>query len=335
MAKGIEGKLGQTDENLLLATAHGVVIFQPDSGYWQVLSTGLAEHHVTSVIADKGMILAGTQNGIYRSDDLGRNWTEVNAGLNLQHIRWLAVTPGASPYILAGTEPAGIFVSHDRGESWQACPQVAQLRDQFGWFLPYSPKAGCVRDFALHEQRVYAAVEVGGVLITKDNGKSWDLVAGSPGDTRLRMPEPFVHPDVHSIAVHPTSLDLVYAVTGGGLYRSWDGGQTWQNRYHCYCRAAWVDPADPDHILLGPADGVDRNGRIEVSDDGGHNWHPADTGLNIPWRRHLVERFTQINDILFAVLSNGELLTSPLDALHWRQILPNVPGVNALVSLIA
>jgi hypothetical protein len=33
-----------------------------------------------------------------------------------------------------------------------------------------------------------------------------------------------IHPDVHSITVHRTSSDLVTAATGGGLYRSADGG---------------------------------------------------------------------------------------------------------------
>jgi len=38
-----------------------------------------------------------------------------------------------------------------------------------------------------------------------------------------------IHPDVHSITVHRTSSDLVTAATGGGLYRSADGGRNWKN----------------------------------------------------------------------------------------------------------
>ena len=48
-----------------------------------------------------------------------------------------------------------------------------------------------------------------------------------------------------------------------------DGGKTWKLFYDCYCRAVWVDPLDSEHIILGSADHVDSNGRIEESRDGG------------------------------------------------------------------
>ena len=111
--------------------------------------------------------------------------------------------------------------------------------------LPYSPEAGCVRGFAFHGERAYAAVEVGGVLRSDDGGETWRLAEGSDGNPDLDgPPEPFVYPDVHSIDVHPSSPDLVFAPTGGGFYRSIDGGRTWTLLYDCYCRAAWIDPLD-------------------------------------------------------------------------------------------
>src|SRR3990172_12729502 len=99
-----------------------------------------------------------------------------------------------------------------------------------------------------------------------------------------------------------------------------DGGKNWRLRYRCYCRAVWVNPTDPDHLILGPADYVDRNGRIEESLDGGQSWRPASPELSVPWPRHMVERFFQAGDELLAVLSNGDLLVTPLAALAWRRI---------------
>ncbi len=104
------------------------------------------------------------------------------------------------------------------------------------------------------------------------------------------------------------------------MYRSLDGGESWEQRYACYCRAAWLDPDDPQHLVLGPAETVDRGGRIEESRDGGQSWQPASNGLETPWPRHMVERFYQIDDQLLAVLSNGELLASPLNRLSWEKI---------------
>jgi hypothetical protein len=59
----------------------------------------------------------------------------------------------------------------------------------------------------------------------------------------------------------------------------------------------------------------------------------ASGGLQVPWRRHMVERFTQIGSELFAVLSNGELLCTQLSALDWQRIVPDVKDVNALTEM--
>lgn len=320
---------------LILATKEGLIICERDGESWRESTRGLTDQQVTSVIAREGVILVGTTRGVFRSDDEGQTWEGASNGLHIKHVRWLAYHPDVSDLEFAGTEPAGIFVSHNGGGTWHACPEVTELRDKYKWSLPYSPEAGCVRGFAFHGSHVYAAVEVGGVLRSDDYGETWRLAEGSDGNPDLGgPPEPFIYPDVHSIEVHPSTSDLVYAPTGGGFYRSYDGGKTWKLLYACYCRAVWVDPLDPDHLILSPADGVDRNGRIEASRDGGKSWSMASNGLNVPWRRGMVERFVQANDELIAVLSNGQLLSATLSTLAWHHILTEISDVN-MVTLIA
>src|SRR5258706_136730 len=210
---------------LFLATSTGLETLQDDDDSWRETTRGLAGHNVTSVIAREGVILAGTTDGVFRSDDLGGTWHAASAGLIHHHVRWRAYHPDISDFEFVGTEPAAIFISRD-------------------------------------------------------------------------------------------------------------GGASWPRRYICYCRAAWIDPADPDHLILGPADSVDRNGRIEESHDGGRIWTAASSGLDVPWRRHMVERFTQAGDELLAILSNGELLAAPLATLEWRRILPADAG-GASVAIMA
>jgi len=314
-----------------LATEHGLVTCAWEGEIARVLDSDLQDDALTSVIATPSVILAGTLRGIFLSDDNGHSWRASDTGLTTPHIRWLAQAPGL---LLAGVESAGIFTSRDNGLSWREAPEVPPLRAKHKWFLPYSSGAGCVRGFAIHGARLYAAVEVGGVLRSDDNGETWRLVAGSDGNPNLDSPpEPLIYPDVHSLSTHSSSPDLVFAPTGGGFYKSADGGQTWTCLYDGYVRAVWVDPADPDHLLLGPADGVDARGRIEQTRDGGRTWLPASTGLSTPWRRHMVERFLQVNDHLLAVLSNGQLLAAPLATLAWGQILPEVKGVRAVAHV--
>jgi photosystem II stability/assembly factor-like uncharacterized protein len=317
---------------LLLATSHGTYTYERDANNtWRAAARDLTDRKVTSVIARESVIFAGTTDGVFRSDDLGMTWRDASAGLTTRHVRWMAFDGGAA---FAGTEPAAIFVSRDGAATWRECTEVAKLRDAHKWSLPYSPEAGCIRGFAFHGTRAYAAAEVGGALRADDRGETWRLCDGSTGNPSFDAPPaPFIYPDVHSIATHPSSPDLVFAPTGGGYYASRDGGATWELLYDCYCRAVWINPTDVAHQILGPADGVSRNGRIEETRDGGKTWRAASNGMRVPWRQHMVERFVQIEDELLAVLSNGDLLAAPLASLHWQPILADVKDIAAVTSL--
>jgi hypothetical protein len=316
-------------KRLFLATSNCIAICEPGGEDWRVVRRELMGSFTTSVTNQGDQILVGTRSGIYHSDDGGDSWRAVNNGLTVRHIRWLAAHVDHHGRIFAGSEPAGIFLSLDGGNSWRGSPEVEALRDKQGWYLPYSPEAGCVRGFAFSGTSYYAAVEVGGALVSEDYGEKWGY-PDSPAS-----PETRIHPDVHSIETHPSSGNLVAAPTGGGFYFSNDGGVSWGNRYpHSYCRALWWDPQDADQMLLGSADWVDRNGRVEESWDRGLTWSPASKGLEVPWHSHMVERFSQAGDDLLAVLSNGEVWISPLDEITWRRILPEVRDVKAARFLL-
>jgi len=325
---------------IYIATAIGLFIATQTNGNWEIVRHTLKEKTLTSIAVSKGVILAGSVDGIWRSSDTGKSWHASNDRLSIRHVRWIAGSAYTPMTFLIGTEPAGLFVSSDGGKTWGSKPEISKLRDTNGWFLPYSSKAGCVRGFAIaepdnHRGRIYAAVEVGGVLISDDRGKTWNLAEGSDGSPDIsRELGTMIHPDVHSITVHRTSSDLVTAATGGGLYRSADGGRKWENIYRCYIRALWVDPANARHIIAGPADGVARNGRIEESYDGGQTWHLASDGMMAaPWPGQMVERLVQIENGLFAVLSTGELWLKRLDESSWHRVLSEIHQINAIAAV--
>lgn len=315
---------------LLLATRNGFAAAQKEDK-WQVVRTGLDGRSVTSLIAREGVILAGTHDGIFRSDDGGLSWREASRGLTHRHVRWLAFHPDISDREFAGTEPAAIFISQDSGETWQERDEVSNLREQLGWWLPYSPADGCVRGFAFHGTRAYAAVEVGGALRSDDQGESWRLMTGrDEGQTSPKSSSAAVHSDVHDITSHPSSPDLVLAPTGGGLYRSQDGGVTWSHLHGAYVRAVWIDPDDANHLLLGPSDGPSgHNGRIIQSHDGGQSWQtPLAT-----WPQNMPERFMVEGETIFVIMANGQLLAADREALNWQPILTATGPINAITTM--
>jgi photosystem II stability/assembly factor-like uncharacterized protein len=318
-----------------LAADAGVAILRIGSDGSEHVSWGLSGHRATSLLAREGVILAGTRDGVFRSDDGGASWLDACEGLSIRLVRRMANHPNISDREFAGTEPAGIFVSHDGARSWRSAPEVETLRDRGGWFLPYSPEAGCVRGFAFQGERAYAAVEVGGLLRSDDWGETWSLVRGSTGKGTLDTPAPsMVHSDVHSVTCHPSSPDICFAPTSGGFYMTFDGGDSWRVTHErSYCRAVWVDPDDASRIVLGPAEGVARNGRIEESRDGGATWSPVSDGLDLPWSQRMVERFSQMGHELLAITDDGRVYASNIGDLRWSRRFASIPDIRAVVAL--
>ena len=98
-------------------------------------------------------------------------------------------------------------------------------------------------------------------------------------------------------------------------------------------RAVWVDPADADHMLIGPAEEIGARGTIVVSRDGGRSLAPAAAGLSGPWPDDMVERFVPAGGDLLALTAEGQVWVSPLaatgEAWRWQALLPDSGHVTA------
>jgi photosystem II stability/assembly factor-like uncharacterized protein len=316
---------------LIAASDQGLFTLARENSGWEPISHHLQGERFTAVAASgTGAVLAGTREGIYLSLDSGATWQKSNSGLKQLHIRSLAFHPDNAGFAYAGTEPAAIFYSKDGGHNWQECVNVPRYREENDWYLPYSPEAGCIRGFSFAGELGYAAVEVGGMLVSHDFGESWQLTQ----ETNTREPaDKKIHADVHRVYIHSKSKNTVIAPTGGGLYLSEDGAQAWDLINPSYCRAAWSPSGNWDEIIFGAANGPDRNGRILRTTDGGKHWEPADAGLDTPWDRTMIEHLVPAGDELFAVLSNGRLIVSQKGELRWETVIPPAQGVRSLAVL--
>ncbi len=316
--------------HMIAAMEYGLKLFSRKGDFWEEQAHALTGLSLTALAMHGDMGLAGTKEGVYLTRDGGKNWVRDNEGIETPHVRWAAIHPQDPRYLFVGTEPANIYTRQKNQKDWIRAPEVARLRDENDWYMPYSPNPGCVRGFAFHDHRVYAAVEVGGLLTSSDYGASWQLAPGSTGKPHQEPAKGQIDPDVHSVATHTVSENLIYAATGGGFYRSFDGGASWDLLYQCYCRAVWVDPVDSRHLILGPADGVGRGGRIEESTNAGESWSLAMGHLVEKWPEAMVNRFLAAGDELYAVLSDGRLLVTSVETLSWQHLLPGIENAVML-----
>jgi photosystem II stability/assembly factor-like uncharacterized protein len=225
---------------------------------------------------------AQTRAQIYRSDDGGRTWTEAGRLSGFEELSCLAVEPHAPDHLLAGMEPAALWRSRDGGRTWEEDATIRRMSHENGWSVPWSDALGHVRTIAVDPnapERIYLAIEVGGVVRTEDGGRTWENVRGG------------IHDDVHSVAVHPRNGAILYAATRHGFGRSEDYGKTW--RYagtfegQGYARPLAVNPDHPERVYTAAAttgpQGFDRPVGSECgvfrSDDGGLSWARMTTGL--------------------------------------------------------
>jgi photosystem II stability/assembly factor-like uncharacterized protein len=299
---------------------------------------GLAGRHVSAVHAgrdgDATVVLAGTYgDGLFRSVDEGASWERVEAGLSAPAFRCIGPDPAHPGALIAGTEPARLYRSADGGASWEELDGVTRIPGHDRWFLPYSPRAGAVRNVygpPGSARRILAAVEVGGLLTSDDAGASWACAPVIADE------------DIHLVTGHPDDGDLLYVALGtasltrrpapgeerGGVARSRDGGRSWERVETDYTRAVLVPPNAPDLLLAGPARRVGEGGRIVVSADGGDTWEPASEGVETPMR-DMVELFVAAPDGgVWAICSGGRLLRATPGKWAWEPALPQGAAVQ-------
>ena len=301
---------------------------------------GLANQEISSLhalrdSAGSEVFLAGSYgNGLFRSDDSGASWMPIDAGLTATAFRTIVPDPHTPGAILCGAEPARLFRSHDDGLSWQELDGIRALAGCDDWYLPYSPRAGALRNvFAPPDgNRLLAAVEVGGLIDSRDDGATWSYCPVPGG------------PDLHHITGHPDDPRILVASVGwaglkgetrpadapplGGVALSRDGGQSWERFHSDYTRATIIPPSRPNLLLAAPAKRVGAQGRIEVSANGGSSWQPAGQGIEQPMV-DMVELFVAApDDSIWAICSGGRLLRAEPDDWQWRSLLPDNAAVE-------
>ena len=273
-------------------------------GEWQDLGRGLPANPDVRAVAvhpqKPNIVYAGTREGLYRSDDRGDHWETLDTPKDL--VCALTFNPQDPSILFAGFDPIGISRSDDGGGTWR---QINLEKVRFPHITTYLPPTDKrVTHIAIdptNPMEMYASIEVGGLLASRDGGESWEQMIDGPFLSNRSL-------DLHSCAVTSAAPGTVFITCAVGLFRSRDQGHHWEHvvikkmytlvmdnielpNGGSYCRGMLVAPDDPKTIYVtnsrgGGAvqPGTKTAGALFRSRDTGQTWERVDVGETPPSR---------------------------------------------------
>ncbi len=236
---------------------------------------------------DPRRIFAGASPiDVYRSDDGGATWrrlptrqiTERCKGPFASRVMRLAQNPTRPDEIYAALEINGVMRSTDGGETWQDCSdglvKLAELPHLKSRIVSDTTAEGMLDGHAVTINPVdpdaaIVAVRMG-LFRTTDGGRSWqDMEIGRFSPTTYGR----------DVKVAPSEPDTLYAALSvaaashdGGLYRSSDGGSSWQRfdkvQVHGTIMSIGLHQRDPAQVYIGAR----YDGEVFGTRDGGRTW---------------------------------------------------------------
>lgn len=263
---------------------YGVAIFASDDlTEWKQLASapryrpedrGNAEHHqIVSQMDFTGLLKGGGRF-------VDQIWT-----LHFAH--------GA---LYAGVSEAGLFVSRDRGESWQPIGGFNNHPSRDTWVPGFGGLgAHTILTDAKNPNRMWVGVSSAGLFRTDDAGKTWnpknkgvnpatDEGAAATGQC------------VHHAAHDPNNANVIFRQEHRGVHRSDDGGDNWRviedglpvaelsDGHRCSFGFPMVMDRRSGAVFVAPLDGDNfrfpRNGQLAIyrTTDGAH-WQAKTAGL--------------------------------------------------------
>ena len=257
---------------LYAATASGLLKSLDGGNTWSSLGDTLPRDLPPGSIAinphnSKELYVGYDGLGIFKSSDNGQTWQAMNAGLPNTFVRCIVISPKDPNLVYLGVT-GGVAISTNGGKFWHMSSGFKRTVNVNT--IVIDPK---------NPQYLFAGTGGGGVFKSGNGGVSWKDI--NEGLSSLSITTLHIDPENPDIvlagAYHPaTPTDVYVGEASGGVYRSQDGGRTWQGssllNIHIFSLAA--DPARPNLVYAGAWGGIYR------SVDKGLSWTDINAGLD-------------------------------------------------------
>jgi photosystem II stability/assembly factor-like uncharacterized protein len=310
----------------------GVMVSADDGGGWTRASVRQGMHSdslVKALLADPRrphVVYAGTDIGLYRSDDSGAKWRLLDTPMSGSMVWSMAIDPVDPAVMFAGTgtpSKAGIYRTTDEGKSWEHlaveiaadCPNVG------------TPRPTGIAIDPLDHRHVWVGLEVDGVRHSTDGGDTWTRLNGQ-----------IANPDVHSVLVAAGPPKTVFTIVNDDVWRSTDDGTTWRAArarevfpWH-YPRCIAGKPNDPKTVFVTLGDSTPgRVGTIMRSRDAGATWQSLGLPVQPNSAMWTVSMSAWDPDTVFAASRYGYLYRSDDSGDSWRKLWREFGEVSSIL----
>lgn len=250
----------------------------------------------------------GRPTGVFKSINNGASWSASNAGLGNTHVGSLAIDPGNSNILYAGTG-GGMFKSTNAGADWSSLNLSIDAR--FVRVSQSNPNTIFVADGSFTARpRIFVSTNggatwtprplpdigssVGIAFLTIDpqdpnviytHAWNWDYdialyksTNGGVSWTNFNYSNSIF--GTNSIEIDPNNSNNIYAATDYGVRKSTDGGVNWTLQGPSrYISALAIDPLNPQTLYAGTGTiGCCATGVYKSTDDGA-TWSVFNNGL--------------------------------------------------------